>query len=86
MDQPADQVVCNNTSFLPTNFTSPTTGGTITYAWTNNNTTVGLGASGTGNIPAFVGTNATNAPNVATVTVTPSITYAGTGSSGISNL
>ncbi|MBL0054801.1 MAG: LamG domain-containing protein [Chitinophagaceae bacterium] len=74
VDQPADQVVCNNTAFLPTNFTSPTTGGTITYAWTNNNTTVGLGASGTGNIPAFVGTNATNAPNVATVTVTPSIT------------
>ncbi|MBL0202617.1 MAG: hypothetical protein IPP81_21425 [Chitinophagaceae bacterium] len=74
VDQPADQVVCNNTSFAATNFTTPTTGGTVTYAWTNNNTTIGLGASGTGNIPAFVGTNATNAPNVATVTVTPSIT------------
>ncbi|MBL7703176.1 MAG: hypothetical protein JNM14_13065 [Ferruginibacter sp.] len=74
VDQPANQVVCNNTSFAATNFTTPTTGGTITYAWTNNNTTVGLGVSGTGNIPAFVGTNATNSPNVATITVTPSIT------------
>ena len=33
--------------------------GTITYTWTNDNTDIGLAASGTGNIPSFVATNGT---------------------------
>ncbi|MUV04669.1 T9SS type A sorting domain-containing protein [Flavobacterium rakeshii] len=43
----------------------------ITYLWTNNLPSIGLAASGTGNIPAFVATNVTNAPVTATITVTP---------------
>ncbi len=73
VNQPTNQVVCNNTSFATTNFTTPTTGGVILYSWANSNAAIGLGASGTGNIPAFTGANANNAPDVATVAVTPLI-------------
>ncbi|GAA4322357.1 beta strand repeat-containing protein [Flaviaesturariibacter amylovorans] len=41
------------------------------YTWTNNNTAIGLPASGTGNIASFTTTNAGNTPIVATITVTP---------------
>ncbi|MEO6254198.1 MAG: M36 family metallopeptidase, partial [Ferruginibacter sp.] len=67
---PSD-TVCNGATHPAVNFTSPTPG--TVFNWTNNNTTIGLGASGTGNIPAFTATNATTAPVVATVTVTPSL-------------
>jgi gliding motility-associated-like protein len=42
-----------------------------TYAWTNSNTAIGLGASGTGNLPAFTATNTGSTNLVATITVTP---------------
>jgi len=45
------------------------------YTWTNNNTSTGLGSGATGTIPAFIGLNTTNAPNVSTVSVVPSYTY-----------
>ena len=70
----ANQVVCNNSPTTAVTFTSPTTGGTIVYNWTNNTTSIGLGASGTGNIASFTATNATTAPVTATITVTPSYT------------
>jgi YVTN family beta-propeller protein len=69
--KPADQAVCNGSSTASVNFTSSVVGNT--YSWTNNNTTIGLGASGTGDINSFIATNATNAPVVATVTVTPTL-------------
>ncbi len=72
-----NQVVCNNTPTAAVNFSSPTTGGTIVYNWTNNTTSIGLVASGTGNIASFTATNATNAPVVATITVTPTYTNGG---------
>ncbi|MFN9711243.1 MAG: gliding motility-associated C-terminal domain-containing protein, partial [Bacteroidota bacterium] len=40
-----------------------------TVSWTNNNTTIGLAASGTGNIPAFTAINIGTEPQVATITV-----------------
>ncbi|MGG9960751.1 LamG-like jellyroll fold domain-containing protein [Ferruginibacter sp. SUN106] len=41
------------------------------FNWTNNNTSIGLAASGTGNtIPSFTATNSTASPIVATITVT----------------
>ncbi|MFN0083227.1 MAG: beta strand repeat-containing protein, partial [Ferruginibacter sp.] len=52
-------------------FTSSTTGAVIT--WTNNNTLIGLAASGTGNIAAFTATNGTATPITATVIVKASI-------------
>ncbi|WP_163393294.1 T9SS type A sorting domain-containing protein [Flavobacterium limi] len=52
----------------------------ITYNWTNNNTSIGLAASGTGNIPSFKGINNGNVPVTATITVTP--TYGGASGEG----
>jgi subtilisin-like proprotein convertase family protein len=52
------------------------------YAWTNNLSSIGLAASGTGNIASFAATNTTAAPVTATVTVTPTYTNAGVGCAG----
>lgn len=43
-----------------------------TYSWTNSNSAIGLAASGSGNIPTFTATNATNQPIVGTIQITPS--------------
>ena len=51
-----------------------------TCTWTNNNTAIGLPSSGTGNIASFTTTNSTNAPIIATITVTPK---SATGCNGI---
>jgi len=70
----SNQSVCHNQSTTAINFTSPTTGGTIVYNWTNSDPTIGLAASGTGDIAAFVGNNTGLVDKVATITVTPSYT------------
>ncbi len=70
----ANQTYCNGASVPATIFSSPTTGGTIAYNWTNNTTSIGLAASGTGNLPAFTATNSGTAPVTATITVTPTYT------------
>ena len=44
----------------------------IVYTWTNNDTTIGLPGSGTGDIPAFLPVNNTSGSVTATITVTPS--------------
>lgn len=72
MTAPSNQSVCAGQSTSAVNFSG--TAGT-TYTWTNNNTAIGLGASGNGNIPVFTATNNTGAPITATITVTP--TFAG---------
>ncbi|WP_343063687.1 beta strand repeat-containing protein, partial [Flavihumibacter stibioxidans] len=66
---PANQTVCNGSSTAAVSFTGAVTG--TTYSWTNDNTAIGLGASGTGNIPAFTATNTGTTPITATITVTP---------------
>ncbi|MBK8952681.1 MAG: T9SS type A sorting domain-containing protein [Chitinophagaceae bacterium] len=67
----ANQAVCNGATTTAVTFSSPTTGGTIVYNWTNNTPSIGLPASGTGNIAAFIATNTGTAPVTATITVTP---------------
>jgi PKD repeat protein len=71
VNDPADQVRCNGTATAAVSFTTDRTGGTTVYSWSNSNTSIGLGASGTGNIPSFTATNAGTTPVTATVTVTP---------------
>jgi large repetitive protein len=71
---PANMVLCNNGASGAINFTTNRTGGTTTYAWSNNNTAIGLGANGTGNIATFTATNAGTSPISATITVTPTFT------------
>jgi len=44
-----------------------------TFSWANSNTAIGLGGSGTGNVPAFTATNATGAAISGTITVTPTL-------------
>jgi hypothetical protein len=76
----ANQVKCNGTLSDAITF-SGAVPGTI-YNWTNNNPTINLGASGTGNIPAFTLTNTANTPITATITVTPTYNFSGTTCTG----
>jgi|GEM_PF-1803571 len=70
VDPELDQTVCADADFVDINFT-----GTVgaTFDWTNDNTTIGLGANGTGDILAFTGVNATAAQISATITVIPTL-------------
>ncbi|MEI7492517.1 MAG: LamG-like jellyroll fold domain-containing protein [Bacteroidota bacterium] len=78
--QPVDQVVCNAAS-TSVNFATLNTGGTATYAWTNNNPGIGLPPSGTGNI-SFNAINTGISPVTVTFTVTPTFTNGAAGCSG----
>ncbi len=59
--------VCSGTSTAPVVFPPGTPAGG-TYIWTNDNTSIGIPASGSGNIPAFT-PPASNTTQVATITV-----------------
>ena len=54
----------------------------VVFNWTNNNTSIGLAAAGSGNIASFTATNVTNTPSVATITVTPSYSSGGVTCTG----
>jgi hypothetical protein len=76
---PINQVYCNNQIAPVTNISGTGT----SYSWTNSNPSIGLAASGTGNISSFTATNTGFAPITATITITPhftnnSITCSGT--------
>jgi subtilisin-like proprotein convertase family protein len=77
----ANQTLCAGQSTAAITFSSPTTGSPITYSWTNNTPSIGLAASGTGNIPSFVAVNNTPTAVTATITVTPN---SGAGCIGVS--
>jgi hypothetical protein len=66
----ADQVLCNNAFTNAVNFSGPVTG--TVYSWTNNTTSIGLGASGTGNIASFRAINSSVTPVIASVAVSAS--------------
>lgn len=65
---PANVTVCNYGKVATTAFASNATG---TITWTNSTPSIGLTASGSGQIPEFVALNAINTPVVATITVIP---------------
>ncbi|MGC4101556.1 PKD-like domain-containing protein [Ferruginibacter sp.] len=69
--QPSNQTVCNGANTAAVTFAGGIAG--TTYSWTNNTTSIGLAASGTGNIPAFAAVNAGTTAVTATITVTPSL-------------
>ena len=77
-----NQTVCNGSATTAVVFTSNTAAGNTTYGWTNSNTAIGLGASGTGNIGSFTATNTTGLPITGTITVTPTYTNNGTSCTG----
>ncbi|MCK7538009.1 MAG: hypothetical protein MZV63_47155 [Marinilabiliales bacterium] len=47
---------CAGAATAAVNFATNRTGGATTYSWTNNNTSIGLAASGNGNIASFTAT------------------------------
>lgn len=67
---PLAQTVCNGTATTLVSFSGAVSG--TTFAWTNNHTSIGLAASGSGTIAAFTATNTTSIPVISTITVTPS--------------
>ncbi len=82
MEEVANQVVCNGEEVAAIEFASNITDENVTYAWTNDNTEIGLDAEGMGNIAAFTGVNTTNMILVANVTVTPTYTFEGVSCEG----
>ncbi len=68
---PANLVRCHGIATGTFNFSSTTPG--ASFAWTNNTTSVGLGASGSGSsISSFTANNTTGSAVTATISVTPS--------------
>lgn len=65
----ANVTVCSGATITATNFSSQPAG--ASYSWTNSNTSIGLAASGTGNVPSFTASNTSGSPVTATITVTP---------------
>src|SRR6185436_19528545 len=65
----SNQIYCAGQTASATNLSGPVSGATFT--WTNSSTAIGLGSSGSGNVPSFTATNATTSPITATITVTP---------------
>ncbi len=65
----ANQTVCNNasTSLVSLSGSLPNT----VYNWTNSDSTIGLSATGSGNIPSFTAINTGSSAKTATITVTP---------------
>lgn len=63
----ADITVCEG-QVVPTEIFSGTAG--ATFDWTNDNTTIGLAASGTGDMPSFTAANGTGVTIVANISVT----------------
>lgn len=76
----ANQDICAGANTMPINFESPFTS---LFTWTNSNPDIGLAASGTGYIPAFIGVNNTQAPISALITVSPIYTQGGANCPGI---
>ncbi|WP_405199562.1 LamG-like jellyroll fold domain-containing protein [Christiangramia sp. LLG6405-1] len=73
MTKPDDIVVCAGENVSRTNFPNrvfSVSGSTVT--WTNDNTSIGLSASGNGSVDSFTATNNTNEPLTANITVNPS--------------
>jgi hypothetical protein len=69
MDSVADQLVCDGDNTNAIVFTSDVPG--ATFSWINNDASIGLATSGTGDIAAFTAINTGDQPVTATIIVTP---------------
>ncbi|HWI91261.1 MAG TPA: T9SS type B sorting domain-containing protein [Flavisolibacter sp.] len=69
VDPEADTTVKDG-AVIPSNTLSGTPAGVV-FNWTNSNTSIGLPASGTGNIPSFTAINKGSSPIKGTITITP---------------
>lgn len=69
--QPPNQNICNGVSTNAIIFSGSVIG--TVYNWTNTAPSIGLPASGTGNIAPFIGISSSNSTSVATITVRPTV-------------
>lgn len=67
---PSSQIVCGGLTTLPINFTSTPAGAGFT--WINDNASLGLAASGNGNVNSFTTTKPTT-QQLATISITPTL-------------
>ena len=67
---PADQTPCDHSSTAAVNFVGSIPG--TTFTWTNSDPSIGLPASGSGDIASFTAMNSSSVAVTATITVTPS--------------
>ena len=75
-----NQTVINGADTVAVNFTGNLPG--TVFNWTNDNSSIGLAESGTGNIQAFTAVGG-NATLMATITVTPIFTIGSTSQNGV---
>jgi subtilisin-like proprotein convertase family protein len=68
---------CNGGATGSISFSSSTSGGVMSYSWTNDNPGIGLASAGNGSIPSFSATNFSNNPISANIRVVPTFTYLG---------
>lgn len=70
---PVVNAIADQTAVISGNLTAAVkfTGTSPAYKWTNSNPGIGIGASGSGNIPSFTAVNTGTTPIKATFTVTP---------------
>jgi len=78
----AAQLYCKGAPVAAVIFSTNQDATKVTYAWANDNINIGLGATGTGNLPTFNAQNSTNAPLEANITVTPTYTDEGKACEG----
>ncbi|MBL7856590.1 MAG: autotransporter-associated beta strand repeat-containing protein, partial [Cyclobacteriaceae bacterium] len=64
---PSNQVLCAGSATTAITFS----GNASQYSWTNDKPSIGLPASGIGNIDSFTALNATGSPVLATITISP---------------
>ncbi len=70
VDDPLNQELCMGSSTSLISFSGTVSG--TDFSWTNDNTSIGLAASGIGDIPAFMTNIVSNMNQVANIAVTPS--------------
>ena len=71
VNQVDDITVNSGETVQPIIFTTSNSPDSTSYTWTNDITSLGLSANGSGNIPSFTAINTTTTPIVGTITVTP---------------
>ncbi|MEO7991706.1 MAG: PKD-like domain-containing protein [Chryseolinea sp.] len=64
---PSNQVLCSGSMTTAVTFA----GNASQYSWTNDSPSIGLPASGVGNIASFMAFNSSGSPVIATITITP---------------
>ena len=75
---PLDQTICNGASTALVNLIGTGT----SYSWVNNTPSIGLNATGNGNISPFTAVNASSTPVTAQVIFTPLYTGSGVSCTG----